>query len=60
MIGEGAAARRRLGYLPQRLTFPEGITAREVVDVAVRGPRELRLLTATFNDMAARLAALED
>ena len=30
------------------------------VDVAVRGPRELRLLTATFNQMAARLAANEE
>jgi signal transduction histidine kinase len=30
------------------------------VDVAVRGPRELRLLTATFNEMAARLAANEE
>ena len=29
------------------------------VDVEVRGPRELRLLTATFNEMAARLAATE-
>ncbi|HEX6091335.1 MAG TPA: ABC transporter ATP-binding protein [Gemmatimonadales bacterium] len=36
VIGEGAAARRRLGYLPQRLTFPEGITAREVVDYFAR------------------------
>lgn len=26
------------------------------VDVAVRGPRELRVLTTTFNEMAARLA----
>jgi two-component system sensor histidine kinase BaeS len=30
------------------------------VDVAVRGPRELRQLTATFNQMAARLAANEE
>lgn len=30
------------------------------VDVQVRGPRELRLLTATFNDMAGRLAADEE
>ena len=30
------------------------------VDVEVRGPRELRLLTATFNEMAARLAANEE
>jgi two-component system sensor histidine kinase BaeS len=29
------------------------------VDVEVRGPRELRLLTETFNEMAARLAANE-
>jgi signal transduction histidine kinase len=30
------------------------------VDVEVRGPRELRVLTATFNEMAARLAANEE
>jgi signal transduction histidine kinase len=30
------------------------------VDVAVRGPRELRLLTETFNEMTARLAANEE
>jgi signal transduction histidine kinase len=30
------------------------------VDVDVRGPRELRLLTATFNEMAARLASNEE
>src|SRR5262245_58653110 len=30
------------------------------VDVTVRGPRELRQLTATFNQMAARLAANEE
>ena len=30
------------------------------VDVEVRGPRELRLLTVTFNAMAARLAANEE
>ena len=30
------------------------------VDVAVRGPRDLRLLTGTFNDMAARLASTEE
>jgi signal transduction histidine kinase len=29
------------------------------VDLEVRGPRELRLLTETFNEMAARLAANE-
>ena len=29
------------------------------VDVEVRGPRELRLLTVTFNEMAARLAVNE-
>jgi signal transduction histidine kinase len=31
-----------------------------VVDVEVRGPRELRLLTMTFNEMASRLAANEE
>lgn len=30
------------------------------VDMEVSGPRELRLLTTTFNDMAARLAANEE
>ena len=30
------------------------------VDLEVRGPGELRLLTATFNEMAARLAASEE
>jgi signal transduction histidine kinase len=30
------------------------------VDVEVRGPRELRLLTVTFNEMASRLAANEE
>ncbi|MGH9050503.1 MAG: HAMP domain-containing sensor histidine kinase [Acidimicrobiia bacterium] len=30
------------------------------VDMEVRGPRELRLLTMTFNEMAARLAANEE
>jgi two-component system, OmpR family, sensor histidine kinase BaeS len=30
------------------------------VDLEVRGPRELRLLTVTFNEMAARLAANEE
>ncbi|MGE5926526.1 MAG: ABC transporter ATP-binding protein [Gemmatimonadota bacterium] len=32
----GPAARARLGYLPQRLTFPEGATAREVVHYFAR------------------------
>ena len=31
-----------------------------VVNVEVRGPRELRLLTRTFNDMARRLASNEE
>lgn len=30
------------------------------VELEIRGPRELRLLTATFNEMAARLAANEE
>jgi two-component system, OmpR family, sensor histidine kinase BaeS len=30
------------------------------VDLEVRGPRELRLITETFNEMAARLAANEE
>lgn len=32
----GPAARVRLGYLPQRLTFPEGATAREVIHYFAR------------------------
>lgn len=31
-----------------------------VVDVEIRGPRELRLLTKTFNDMATQLASNEE
>lgn len=34
--------------------------AYRVVDVEVRGPRELRLLAATFNEMATRLAVNEE
>ena len=33
---DGPAARARLGYLPQRLTFPEGVTAREVLHYFAR------------------------
>ena len=33
---DGPAARLRLGYLPQRLSFPEGATAREVVHYFAR------------------------
>lgn len=51
VIGEGAAARRRLGYLPQRLTFPEGISAREVVDYFAR----LRGLDASPIPLLARV-----
>jgi Cu-processing system ATP-binding protein len=44
---EGREARGRVGYLPQRLTFPDGLTAREVLRfyARVRGAdAELRLL----------------
>ena len=51
VIVEGAAARRRLGYLPQRLTFPEGISAREVVDYFAR----LRGLDASPIPLLARV-----
>ncbi len=60
----GAAA---LGY--RRISRPVGDllgAAEQVgtgdygVDLEVRGPPELRLLTATFNEMAARLAANEE
>jgi Cu-processing system ATP-binding protein len=43
----GREARSRVGYLPQRLTFPDGLTAREVLRfyARVRGAEpELRLL----------------
>lgn len=45
--GQGREARRHVGYLPQRLTFPDGLTAREVLRLyaRVRGAEpELRLL----------------
>lgn len=35
-VREGRLARRRLGYLPQRLTFPEGVTAREALSLYAR------------------------
>src|SRR5262249_39929655 len=64
-----ASARAALGGLARRTGPPVGDllgAAEQVstgdyrVDVAVRGPRELRVLTETFNDMAARLAANEN
>lgn len=36
VIRAGRQARARLGYLPQRLTFPEGSTAREVIGLFAR------------------------
>ena len=62
IVGAGAA----VGY--RRISRPVGdlldaaeqvATGDYEVDVEVRGPGELRLLTATFNAMAARLAANE-
>src|SRR3970282_22790 len=44
---DGRDARSRIGYLPQRLVFPDGMTAREVLGfyAELRGvERELRLL----------------
>jgi signal transduction histidine kinase len=57
------------GVAHRRLSRPVGdllgaaeqvATGDYAVDVEVRGPRELRLLTETFNEMAARLAATEE
>jgi len=56
------AYRRASGPVGDLLRAAEQVSTGEygVVDVEVRGPRELRLLTATFNEMAARLAANEE
>ena len=56
------AYRRASGPVSDLLRAAEQVATGdyEVVDVEVRGPRELRLLTATFNEMAARLAANEE
>jgi signal transduction histidine kinase len=49
--------RRISGPVGDLLGATEQVAAGDYgVDIAVRGPRELRLLTETFNQMAARLA----
>lgn len=65
VLGAAATAvayRRVSGPVADLLRASDHVTAGdfEAVDVAVRGPRDLRLLTATFNEMAARLAATEE
>jgi len=56
------AYRRASGPVGDLLRAAEQVATGDygVVDVEVRGPRELRLLTVTFNEMAARLAANEE
>jgi signal transduction histidine kinase len=56
------AYRRASGPVGDLLRATEQVAAGNygVVDVDVRGPRELRLLTTTFNEMAARMAVNED
>lgn len=56
------AYRRAIGPVSDLLRAAEQVAAGQygVVVVEVRGPRELRLLTVTFNEMAARLAANEE
>ncbi|WP_117000306.1 sensor histidine kinase [Desertimonas flava] len=65
-----AAAALAVAVLYRRVSGPAGdllhaaerISAGELhdVDVAVRGPSELRLLAAAFNEMASRLAASQE
>jgi signal transduction histidine kinase len=57
-----AAYRRISGPVGDLLHAAQNIAAGEYrsVDVAVRGPQELRLLAATFNDMTSRLAASQE
>ena len=58
-LATAAAYRRISGPVGDLLHAAEQVTAGEYsdVDVAVRGPQELRLLTATFNEMTSQLAA---
>jgi two-component system, OmpR family, sensor histidine kinase BaeS len=57
-----AAYRRISGPIADLLHAAEQVTAGEYgdLDVTVRGPQELRLLTATFNQMTSRLAASQE
>ena len=56
------AYRRARGPVGDLLRAAEQVATGDygAVDVEARGPRDLRLLTVTFNDMAARLAADEE
>ena len=62
LAGSGGLAYRRISRpAADLLVAAERVATGDYeVDVEIRGPRELRLLTATFNDMAARLSANEE
>jgi signal transduction histidine kinase len=62
VAGAAALASRRISHpVGDLLDAAEQVATGDYgVDVEVRGPRELRLLTETFNEMAARLAANEE
>jgi signal transduction histidine kinase len=57
-VATGVAYRRISGPVSDLLQAAERVTSGDHsnVEVAVRGPRELRLLAATFNEMTSRLA----
>jgi signal transduction histidine kinase len=60
-VGTVLAYRRISGPVSDLLGAAEQVATGDYqVDVEVRGFRELRLLTATFNELAARLAANEE
>ena len=60
-VATGVAYRRMSRPVGDLLGAAEQVATGDYgVDVEVRGPHELRLLTATFNEMAARLAANEE
>jgi signal transduction histidine kinase len=60
-VGTAVAYRRFSRPVGDLLDAAEQVATGDYgVDVEVRGPRELRLLTETFNEMAARLAANEE
>jgi signal transduction histidine kinase len=62
LAGAGALTYRRIsGPAADLLGAAEQVASGDYrVDVEVRGPRELRRLTQTFNEMATRLAANEE
>lgn len=61
-VATAAAYRRISGPVGDLLHAAEQVAAGEYggVAVSVRGPQELRLLTATFNEMASRLGAAQE